>query len=165
MFLKFVHMRPLLFISISISLLTISSRPIITDPELNIISIPSAKNVTLTSSDGYKFKVRLQVALQSDTMMQMIIDGGLSDEITLSFPNITGETISMVLEYCNKHLYHESARNSITTVDEMRSFDAQFVDVHYETLFNLFRVCFTVFLSFSRKSLKLDQQRFKGSKI
>ncbi|MFS8025180.1 hypothetical protein Hanom_Chr16g01471881 [Helianthus anomalus] len=48
MFLKFVHMRSLFFISISISLLTISSRPIITDPELNIISIPSAKNVTLT---------------------------------------------------------------------------------------------------------------------
>ncbi|MFS8025181.1 hypothetical protein Hanom_Chr16g01471891 [Helianthus anomalus] len=94
-------------------------------------------------------------------MMQMIIDGGLSDEIVLSFPNITGETMAKVLEYCNKHLYHESARNNITTVDEMRSFDAQFFDVHYETLFNLFRVCFTVFLSFSCNPLKLDQQRFK----
>ncbi|KAI3745235.1 hypothetical protein L1987_58343 [Smallanthus sonchifolius] len=66
----------------------------------------------------------------------MIADGRFSDEIVLSFPNITGETMSKVVEYCHKHLHYDGAGNNITA-DEMRAFDKQFVDVPKETIFDL----------------------------
>ncbi|XP_076944649.1 SKP1-like protein 12 [Bidens hawaiensis] len=47
--------------------------------------------------------------------------------------------MAKVLEYCNKYVYDDAARSNITTVDETRELDARFVDVHYETLFDLFR--------------------------
>ncbi|KAI3745237.1 hypothetical protein L1987_58345 [Smallanthus sonchifolius] len=130
MSLNIIHKHSLLLISIAITVLTVSSRPITTTP--------SPTTVVLTSSGGEKFEVQVQVALQSETIRQMIVDGGFSNEIVLSFPNITGETMSKVLEYCNKHVYYDGAGNNITAVDEMRAFDAQFIDVHYEKLFELF---------------------------
>ncbi|KAI3745236.1 hypothetical protein L1987_58344 [Smallanthus sonchifolius] len=93
-----------------------------------ITTTPSANTVVITTSGGEKFDVQLQVALQSETIRQMI-----ADEIVLSFPNITGETMSKVLEYCNKH----GAGNNITDDDEMRAFDEQFVEVDQKTLFDL----------------------------
>ncbi|KAI3795583.1 hypothetical protein L1987_38239 [Smallanthus sonchifolius] len=102
------------------------------------ISTPqSAKTVVLTSSDGQKFEVQLQIALQSETIRKMIDDGGFLDEIVLSFPNITGETMSKVVEYCNKHVHYDGAGNNITVNDEMRAFNKQFVDVPNETIFDL----------------------------
>ncbi|KAI3795582.1 hypothetical protein L1987_38238 [Smallanthus sonchifolius] len=114
-----------------------SSSSITTNPADHAVSTPSAKTVVLTSSSGEKFEVELQVALQSETIRKMIDDGGFSDEIVLSFPNITGETMSKVLEYCNKHMYYEDAENDIFAVEEMRAFDTQFVDVPNEMIFDL----------------------------
>ncbi|KAD4982132.1 hypothetical protein E3N88_18803 [Mikania micrantha] len=130
-------MHPLLLISIAITVITVSSRPITTDPVDRVVTTPSTNTLLLTSSDGQKFEVKLQVALQSEKIRQMIVDGRFSGEIVLSFPNITGEIMSKVLEYCNKHAYYDGVGNNATAVDEMRAFDAQFVDVHYETLFKL----------------------------
>lgn len=129
----------ILFIFISISAFTVSSRPIASDPEHHVAATPLTKSLVFKSSDGDKFDVELQVALQSETIMQMIVDdGGFSDEIVLSFPNITGETMGKVLEYCNKHVYYGGATNNITAMNEMKAFDTEFVNVHYEILFRLF---------------------------
>ncbi|KAL4572837.1 hypothetical protein LXL04_019625 [Taraxacum kok-saghyz] len=125
-----------LLILISISVFTVSSRPIVSNPD-DVATRPSEKTFVLKSSDGVKFEVQLQVALQSDAIRQMIVDGGFSDKMVLSFPNITGEIMAKVLEYCNKHVYYAGAVNNITAMEEMRAYDTQFVDVHYETLFKL----------------------------
>ncbi|KAJ9550286.1 hypothetical protein OSB04_014331 [Centaurea solstitialis] len=121
-----------LFIFISISALTtVSSRPIATTP--------LTKRLVLKSSDGEKFDVELQVAMQSETIRRMIVDdGGVSGEIVLSFRNITGETMAKVVEYCKKHVYYDGATNNVTAMDEMKAFDKEFVNVHYEILFRVF---------------------------
>nr|KAJ0193872.1 hypothetical protein LSAT_V11C800438970 [Lactuca sativa] len=130
----FHYLEAMLLILISISVFTtVSSRPIATGPEGNV----AATSVILKSSDGEKFDVKLQVALQSEAIKQMIIDGGFSSKIELSFPNITGEIMAKVLDYCHKHVYYDGAGNNLTAVEEMKVFDTQFVDVHYETLFKL----------------------------
>ncbi|PWA69261.1 S-phase kinase-associated protein 1-like, SKP1/BTB/POZ domain protein [Artemisia annua] len=128
MSLSFLHM---LFIFITCSVFLASSNPITTNPDDHV--------VTLTSSGGEQFNVKLHVALQSETIKQVIMDGGFNDEnIILSFPNITSEIMVKVLEYCNKHEYYAGPGNNITADDEMKMFDAQFVNVHYGTLFKLY---------------------------
>nr|GEW70474.1 SKP1-like protein 1A [Tanacetum cinerariifolium] len=68
----------------------------------------------------------------------MLMDGGFNNEnIVLSFPNITSEIIVKVLEFCNKHKHYAVPGNNITADYEMKAFDAQFVNVHYETLLKL----------------------------
>lgn len=87
----------------------------------------------------------------------MIIDGGFSSKIELSFPNITGEIMAKVLDYCHKHVYYDGAGNNLTAVEEMKVFDTQFVDVHYETLFKLVLVCLTL-LSTSSPNLLTEKR-------
>ena len=55
----------------------------------------------LQSSDGQEFKVDEDVAFQSITVKNMIEDTGA--EFAVPLPNVTGVTLSKVLEYCNKH--------------------------------------------------------------
>ncbi|GKE15216.1 SKP1-like protein 1A, partial [Tanacetum coccineum] len=113
-----------------ISIFIASSRPIKTKIDANV--------VTLTSSEGEQFHVKLHVVLQSETIKQMIMAGGFNDQnIVLSFPNITSEIMVKVLEYCEKHEHYAGAGYNITADDEMKRFDKQFVDVHQETLFKL----------------------------
>ncbi|KAI3780988.1 hypothetical protein L2E82_10984 [Cichorium intybus] len=130
---SFHHLDVALLILISISAFTVSSRPIATSPEDHVV----APSLVLKSSDGEKFEVKLQVALQSELIRQMIVDDGFSNEIELSFSNITSETMAKVLDYCTKHDYYDGAGNNLTAVKEMKAFDSEFVNVHHETLFKL----------------------------
>ncbi|KAJ4826758.1 SKP1-like protein 4 [Turnera subulata] len=57
--------------------------------------------ITLLSSDGEEFVVEEAVALQSQTIKHMIEDGCANQSIPL--PNVTGHTLSKVVEYCKKH--------------------------------------------------------------
>lgn len=147
MYPNFIHMNSMLFIFISIYIITVSSHPITNDPQ---------DHVVITSSDGHKFYVNLPVAMQSETTRKTIVMEGFSDEMVILFPNITGRVMGKVLEYCNKHVYYSGPGNNITAVDEMKVFDAKFVDVHYQTLFEVFLVCcstltFFFFSSYLRK--------------
>ncbi|PWA69260.1 SKP1-like protein 1A [Artemisia annua] len=111
-----------------------SSRPIKRNLDDNV--------VTLTSSEGEQFHVRLHVVLQSETIKQMIVAGGFNDQnIVLSFPNITSEIMVKVLEYCKKHEHYAGTGYNITADAEMKMFDKQFVDVHQDTLLKLVLVC------------------------
>ncbi|KAI3515235.1 hypothetical protein L1887_14032 [Cichorium endivia] len=130
---SFHHLDAILLVLISISAFMVSSRPIATHPEDHV----AATSLVLKSSDGEKFEVKLQVALQSEAIRHMIVDGGFTNEIELSFPNITGVIMAKVLEYCNKHEYYDGAGNNLTAVEELKAFDTQYVNVHYETLFKL----------------------------
>nr|XP_043613561.1 SKP1-like protein 1A [Erigeron canadensis] len=140
---KFHHLNSFLFVMTSISIFTVSSRPITTTlDDHEVLATPSVNNLVLTTSDGEKFDVKLQAAMQSETIRQIIAEKGFSNGMVIDFYNITGETMRKVLEYCNKHVYHysinEEGNKNITALLEMKAFDTEFVNVHYETLFKLF---------------------------
>lgn len=63
----------------------------------------ASEKVTLRSSDGQDFKVDEDVAFQSVTVKNMIEDTGT--EFAVPLPNVDGQTLSKVLEYCNRHRY------------------------------------------------------------
>lgn len=102
------------------------------------------KKVTLKSSDGETFEVEESVALESQTIKHMIEDDCADNAIPL--PNVTGKILSKVIEYCKKHV--EAAANkpstddrsssaSVAVDDELKTWDADFVKVDQNTLFDL----------------------------
>ena len=66
----------------------------------------SAKKITLKSSDGESFEVEEAVALESQTIKHMIEDECADNAIPL--PNVKGDILAKVLEYCKKHVGEEN---------------------------------------------------------
>uniref|UniRef100_A0A7C8ZBF3 SKP1-like protein n=1 Tax=Opuntia streptacantha TaxID=393608 RepID=A0A7C8ZBF3_OPUST len=98
----------------------------------------SGKKVTLKSSDGETFEVEEAVALESQTIKHMIEDDCADNAIPL--PNVTGKILSKVIEYCKKHVDAAAAKSSderSSSDDELKAWDAEFVKVDQNTLFDL----------------------------
>ncbi|CAI0547406.1 unnamed protein product [Linum tenue] len=89
------------------------------------------KLITLRSSDGESFEVEEAVAMQSQTIKHMIEDDCADNGIPL--PNVTAKILAMVIEYCNNH--HGSPDGAAE--DGLKTWDAEFVKVDQETLFDL----------------------------
>ncbi|XP_062093348.1 SKP1-like protein 1A [Humulus lupulus] len=92
-------------------------------------SSSSSKKIILTSSDGESFEVEEVVAQQSKTIKHMIEDGCADTSIPL--PNVTSKNLAMVIEYCRKHVDEGVAAK------DLKSWDAEFVNVDQATLFDL----------------------------
>ncbi|PIA39089.1 hypothetical protein AQUCO_02700339v1 [Aquilegia coerulea] len=88
------------------------------------------KNITLKSSDGEAFDVEEAIILESQTIKHMIEDECADDGIPL--PNVTSNILAKVIEYCKKHV--EGGQSS---TEELKSWDADFVEVDQATLFDL----------------------------
>ncbi|XP_021743046.1 SKP1-like protein 1A [Chenopodium quinoa] len=103
----------------------------------------TSKKVTLKSSDNEQFDVEEIVALESQTIKHMIEDDCADNAIPL--PNVTGKILSKVIEYCKKHVDAAASKASAedrsstnsTADDELKSWDAEFVKVDQNTLFDL----------------------------
>ncbi|XP_059643249.1 SKP1-like protein 1B [Cornus florida] len=94
----------------------------------------SSKKITLKSSDGESFEVDEAVALESQTIKNMIEDA--SDDCVFPLPNVTSKILAKVIEYSKKHV--ESPKTDERTVDEeLKTWDAEFVNVDQPTLFDL----------------------------
>lgn len=115
------------------------------DPGHQGPTVPPA-NVQLVSSDGQTFYVDHAVATVSRLINNTIEDTGLNEAITL--PNVDGETLAKVIEYCN---FKAAAANVeamdatfMNNVDQTMLFKlikaANFMDIR--GLFNL--ACHTV---------------------
>ena len=101
----------------------------------------SGKKVTLKSSDGETFEVEEAVALESQTIKHMIEDDCADNAIPL--PNVTGKILSKVIEYCKKHVDAAAAKSSddrSSSDEELKAWDAEFVKVDQNTLFDLILV-------------------------
>ncbi|CAN6177238.1 unnamed protein product [Urochloa humidicola] len=108
------------------------------------------KTVTLVSSDGARFEVREAAALLSQTVRRMIDGaGGAGSSAVIPLPDVNSRTLSMVIEYCNKHTPasapapnpHPAAESSsaeaAASEEDLKWFDREFVQVDKGTLFSL----------------------------
>ncbi|KAE8667342.1 SKP1-like protein 1B [Hibiscus syriacus] len=93
----------------------------------------TSKKIMLRSSDGEAFEVEEAVAVESQTIKHMIEDDCAGNEIPI--PNVTSKILSKVLEYCKKHV--DAATKEKNTEDEIKAWDADFVGVDQNTLFDL----------------------------
>lgn len=110
----------------------------------------SPKKITLKSSDGEVFEVEQAVALESQTIKHMIEDECAHTGIPL--PNVTSKILSKVIEYCKKHVDAAAAsvdRAAADADDDVKAFDAEFVNVDQGTLFDLILVCICITYSLS----------------
>ena len=99
------------------------------------------KKIMLKSSDEETFEVEEAVAVQSQTIKHMIEDDCADNEIPL--PNVTSKILSKVLEYCKKHV--DAAADKEKNPDqELKDWDADFVKVDQNTLFDLILVSFSL---------------------
>ncbi|KAL4559909.1 hypothetical protein LXL04_032055 [Taraxacum kok-saghyz] len=100
------------------------------------MSSSKSKVIVLRSSDGEMFEIDEAVAVESQMIKHMIEDGCADTIIPL--PNVTSQILSKVIEYCKKHVEKPETDDKKKTVEEdLDSFDAEFVKVDGETLFDL----------------------------
>ncbi|XP_076907153.1 SKP1-like protein 1A [Bidens hawaiensis] len=118
----------------------------------------SSKTIVLRSSDGATFEVDEAVALHS-LMIKHRIETGGADSTTIDVPEVTGNTLSKVIEYCKKHV---EAPNS----DDLKSFDTDFVKVDQAVLCHLAKASYYMnikgLLDLSSKTIA---DMFKGKTV
>jgi len=83
----------------------------------------------LKSSDNKTFDVEEAVAVQSETLKNMVDDGCANDTIPL--PNVSGKILEMVLGWCKKHV------DETVTGDELNKYEVDFLDLDQEVLYGL----------------------------
>jgi len=89
----------------------------------------SPRRIILKSIDGETFEVDEAVALQMQTIKELVEKD--SADIFLPVENVKGGILSKVIGYCRMHA------DDHATDDQLESFDAQFVNVEQEVLFDL----------------------------
>nr|XP_045085224.1 SKP1-like protein 1 isoform X2 [Aegilops tauschii subsp. strangulata] len=90
--------------------------------------------ITLKSSDGEEFQVEEAIAMESQTIRHMIEDDCADNGIPL--PNVDSKILSKVIEYCKKHV-QASPKPANSGAADLKSFDAEFIKVDQNTLFDL----------------------------
>ncbi|CAI8600993.1 unnamed protein product [Vicia faba] len=92
----------------------------------------SRKKINLKSCDGEILEIDEEVALESQTMKQMIENDCTDDTGNpLPIPNVTSKILEKVIEYCKKHV------DTANSDERVRTWDAEFVKVDQDTLFDL----------------------------
>ncbi|BAT07190.1 SKP1-like protein 5 [Oryza sativa Japonica Group] len=91
--------------------------------------------ILLISSDGQHFQVTEAEASMSKLVSNMIEDGCTENGVPL--PNVASNVLAKVLEYCKKHAAAAAAEDVAVKDQELKSFDASFIDVDNTMLFNL----------------------------
>jgi len=102
---------------------------------------PSAADgeVTLISSDGEKFQVPKKVAVLSELVRNMV-EEGTAEEVPLM--DVKATVLSKVIEFCKHHVDSklpeiEKPLRSTNMIEMVPAWDAAFVDVDQEILFEL----------------------------
>ncbi|KAM3703501.1 hypothetical protein ACB098_04G099700 [Castanea mollissima] len=101
-------------------------------------STSAEKKITLRSSDGEAFEVEEKVATESQTIKHMIED----DYSEIPLPNVASNILTLVIEYCKKHVEAGNPETSYCSENEksddpLAAWDAEFVKVDQNTLFDL----------------------------
>ena len=106
---------------------------------LKIPIMSSDRKITLKSSEGETFEIDEAVALESQTIKHMIEDDCADSGIPL--PNVNSKILSKVIEYCKKHVESAKSDDRVSNADEeLKIWDAEFVNIDQATLFDLILV-------------------------
>ncbi|KAM7469309.1 hypothetical protein LguiA_007492 [Lonicera macranthoides] len=89
----------------------------------------TGKMIVLRSKENETFEVEEAVAVMSPTIKRMIEDDHSADT-SIPLPKITSKILAKVIEYCKKHVETPES-------EELKSFDADFVKVDQQTLFDV----------------------------
>ncbi|KAM7473604.1 hypothetical protein LguiB_020847 [Lonicera macranthoides] len=95
----------------------------------------TGKMIVLRSSENETFEVEEAVAVMSQTIKRMIEDDTSADT-SIPIPKVTSKILAKVIEYCKKHVETPESGDEADE-DELKSFDADFVKVDKQTLFDL----------------------------
>jgi len=95
----------------------------------------SGVNATLTSVDDVSVTVPVEVAMMSETVRNLIEDAGTENPIPL--PNVTGDVLTKVVEYCTYHTEHPAAVSEEKRSDDISPWDLDFCKVDQARLFEL----------------------------
>ena len=110
-------------------------------------NMDEVEKLTLTSSDGANFSIKLDVARMSQTIKNLIEDAGTANPIPL--PNVSAATLTKVVEYCNYHHEHPSGPAGVSSAngeeeqqqqkhnDQNAVWDAEYVKMEQQALFEL----------------------------
>ncbi|KAL2894637.1 SKP1-like protein 4 [Bienertia sinuspersici] len=108
--------------------------------------------ITLTSSDGQDFLVEEKVALQSQTIKNVMenLDEDNNNNDKIPLPNVTATILAKVVEYCNKHVQgptknqiNDNITDSTSSFDEndLKEWDKEFIQrFDQSTLFEIILV-------------------------
>jgi S-phase kinase-associated protein 1 len=94
----------------------------------------STKKIILKSSDGETFVIEKRVAIESQTIKNLIED--VFDDTGIPISEVTRRILAKVIEYCKKHVERESCDGK-PSEEELKKWDAEFVKVDKTTLFDL----------------------------
>ncbi|KAL5772118.1 hypothetical protein ACOSQ2_012042 [Xanthoceras sorbifolium] len=83
------------------------------------------KILKLKSSEGEIFEVKQTVAVQSRVLKEMVEEGCTDGDIPLH--NVTGPTLSKILEWCNKH-EDDGVVLSEEKKEELKKWESEFMD-------------------------------------
>lgn len=97
------------------------------------------KGIKLKSSDDEIFEVDEAVAFELQIVKDMIEDVGIDAPIIL--PNVTSKILAKVLEYNKYHVNQKISEVMPNTIeDEIKTWDANFIKVDQQTLYDLILV-------------------------
>ncbi|XP_022989531.1 SKP1-like protein 1A [Cucurbita maxima] len=94
----------------------------------------SSSKIVLRSFDGETFHIDEAVALESPTIKHMIEDD--CADTVIPVPNVTSSILTKVIEFCKKHV-EADAKDSKALDDTLKAWDAEFVEVNQNILFDL----------------------------
>lgn len=111
--------------------------PIMRDPK-------DEEMIEVLSSDGKISRIKRGVARMSTTMRDMLDDIEEGNTIPIPIPNVTGDILTRVLDYCEYHYEHpntESKFEKAGKVDAFTPWDGAFIDKNKDQkLFPLFHM-------------------------
>uniref|UniRef100_A0A0E0LH42 SKP1-like protein n=1 Tax=Oryza punctata TaxID=4537 RepID=A0A0E0LH42_ORYPU len=91
--------------------------------------------ILLISSDGEHFNVPAAAASMSQLVSNMIEDDCTENGVPL--PNVTSKVLAKIIDYCVKHAAAGDAAAVEEENKELKSFDAEFIDVDKTMLYDL----------------------------
>ncbi|CAH0485251.1 hypothetical protein KXD40_003013 [Peronospora effusa] len=102
-----------------------------------------SRKVNLVSMDGDSFEVSRSVAAMSELVKTLISDDADDEEVQeIPLPNVKSPVLSKVIEFCSHHHNNpmreiEKPLKSADMHDVVSDWDANFVDIEQEILFEL----------------------------
>nr|GEW90033.1 SKP1-like protein 1A [Tanacetum cinerariifolium] len=90
----------------------------------------SSKTIVLKSSDGQTFEIE-EAAVQLMETIKPVIQQTVTKTIIIPVPNVAGNFLSKIIDYCRKHVSHKEDDKALI------EFDTEFVNVDEATLISL----------------------------